>query len=217
MKMKIKNPLRNFFTPNEQKMLLFLGLVILCGCFLDFFCGNSLQASSTDLDSLKQTVKIDKPLCLDIRIATKEELICLPGIGEKRAEDIIAYRENHPFTSVNEIMKVKGIGAKTYMNILPDLLVFGDSTNFKLAASETGSVKSPKTTNSKKENSSLVNINTAGMEELCTLIGIGEVKAKAIIDWRKENGRFNTIEDITKVKGIGAKTLEKNRERLTVE
>lgn len=215
--MKVKNPLRNFLTPNEQKMLLFLALAILCGCFLDFFFGKPLMASSTDLDSLKQTVKIDKPLCLDIRIATKEELICLPGIGEKRAEDIIAYRETHPFASVNDIMKVKGIGAKTYMNILPDLLVFGDSTNYKLVNTQTDSPKTAKSAKTKTDNNAIVNLNTATLEELCSLSGIGEVKAKAIMEWREENGKFTSIEDITKVKGIGAKTLEKNRERLTVE
>jgi len=43
------------------------------------------------------------------------------------------------------------------------------------------------------------------------------VKAQAIIDWREENGSFETIEDIMKVKGIGAKTFEKNKDRLTVK
>ena len=215
--MKLKNPLRNFLTPDEQKMLLFLGLIILCGCFLDYFGWNPLQASSTDLDSLKQVVKEDKPLQLDIRIATFEELLCLSGIGEKRAKDIIAYRETNPFTSVNQIMNIKGIGAKTYAKILPDLLAFGDTTNFKLASTPSSTSKIKNKTSSKAENTSIININTANLEELCTLSGIGKVKAQAIIDWRKENGSFANIEDIMKVKGIGTKTLEKNKDRLTVK
>jgi len=215
--MKLKNPLRNFLTPDEQKMLLFLGLIILCGCFLDYFGWNPLQASSPDLDSLKQVVKEDKPLQLDIRIATFEELLCLSGIGEKRAKDIIAYRETNPFTSVNQIMNIKGIGAKTYAKILPDLLAFGDTTNFKLASTPSSTSKIKNKTSSKAENTSIININTANLEELCTLSGIGEVKAQAIIDWRKENGSFANIEDLMKVKGIGPKTLEKNKDRLTVK
>ena len=215
--MKWKNPLRNFLTPDEQKILLFLGLTILCGCFLDYFGWNPLQATPADLDSLKQVVQEDKPLQLDIRIATFEELLCLSGIGEKRAKDIIAYRETNPFTSVNQIMNIKGIGAKTYAKILPDLLAFGDTTNFKLASTPSSTSKIKNKTSSKAENTSIININTANLEELCTLSGIGKVKAQAIIDWRKENGSFANIEDLMKVKGIGPKTLEKNKDRLTVK
>ena len=63
----------------------------------------------------------------------------------------------------------------------------------------------------------LININTATVEELTALTGIGEVKAKAIVEYRKENGRFSCIEDITNVSGIGEKTLEKNINKITVD
>ena len=49
-----------------------------------------------------------------------------------------------------------------------------------------------------------VNINTAGIEELKALKGVGEGKAQAIIDYRKDQN-FTSIEDIKKVKGIGDK------------
>ena len=48
----------------------------------------------------------------------------------------------------------------------------------------------------------LININTASMEELMTLPGIGEVRAAAIIEYRQKVGNFQTIEDIMNVKGI---------------
>lgn len=64
--------------------------------------------------------------------------------------------------------------------------------------------------------SDLININTASVEELMTLDGIGEVKAKAIVDYRAENGYFKSIDDLVLVSGIGEKTLEKNRDRITV-
>ncbi len=61
-----------------------------------------------------------------------------------------------------------------------------------------------------------ININTATISELMTLDGIGEVKAKAIVEYREQNGYFKSIDDITLVKGIGEKTLEKNRDKITV-
>jgi competence protein ComEA len=62
-----------------------------------------------------------------------------------------------------------------------------------------------------------VNINQADIVTLAeNLKGIGMKKAKAIVEYRKENGNFNTIDDITNVKGIGPKTLQKNRESLSV-
>ena len=48
----------------------------------------------------------------------------------------------------------------------------------------------------------LININTATLEELSTLTGIGATRAKAIIDYREKNGPFNTKEDLMLVNGI---------------
>ncbi len=61
-----------------------------------------------------------------------------------------------------------------------------------------------------------ININTATIEELVLLKGVGEAKAKAIINYRKENGDFKSVEDLVKVKGIGEKTVEKLAVDLTV-
>ena len=55
----------------------------------------------------------------------------------------------------------------------------------------------------------VVNINTAGVKELETLPGIGPVKAQAIVDYRGENGDFESVDELDEVKGIGEKTLEK--------
>jgi competence protein ComEA len=63
----------------------------------------------------------------------------------------------------------------------------------------------------------IVHINQANASTFAdNLIGIGMVKAKAIVRYRKDNGNFETVDDLTKVKGIGTKTVEKNRANLTV-
>lgn len=61
-----------------------------------------------------------------------------------------------------------------------------------------------------------ININTASLAELVTLPGIGPVKAQAIIDYRNQNGPFRAVDDLLKVSGIGPKTLETIRDKITV-
>lgn len=62
-----------------------------------------------------------------------------------------------------------------------------------------------------------VNINTAQIEELSTLPGIGEATANKIIEYRKENGKFEKIEDIKNVAGIGDSKFQNIKEMLKVK
>lgn len=63
----------------------------------------------------------------------------------------------------------------------------------------------------------VININRAGEGELTSLHGIGSSKAQAIILYRDMFGGFNTVDELANVKGIGPKTIEKNRARLSVQ
>ena len=71
--------------------------------------------------------------------------------------------------------------------------------------SEKGSSTNTSVSNSKQ---GTININTATLEELQTIKGIGKKKAEAILQYRKEHGAFRTKEDLLQVKGIGKKALE---------
>ena len=71
--------------------------------------------------------------------------------------------------------------------------------------SEKGNMSNTTPSNSKQ---GTVNINTATLEELQTIKGIGKKKAEAILQYRKEHGAFRTNEDLLQVKGIGKKALE---------
>jgi len=62
----------------------------------------------------------------------------------------------------------------------------------------------------------MVNINTATIEELATLTGVGKAIAQRIVEYRQANGLFKSVEQLKNVKGIGEKILEKNMGRLTV-
>lgn len=61
-----------------------------------------------------------------------------------------------------------------------------------------------------------ISLNKATKEELMTLTGIGEAKAKDIINYRDKNGGFKTIEDLKKVNGIGDSIFAKIKENITV-
>ncbi len=129
---------------------------------------------------------------IDLNKASIEELMTLTGIGPSKAKAIIEYREQKKFETIDEIMKVRGIGEKTFEKIKERLVVDGDK---KLDSNEGKDEK--------------IDINTAGIDELAKLPGIGPSKAKSIVDYREKHGKFRTYEDLLNVSGIGEKTLEK--------
>ena len=61
-----------------------------------------------------------------------------------------------------------------------------------------------------------VDINTAGIEELQSLPGIGPSLAQRIVDHRREHGPFRRVEDLLEIKGIGERSLDRMRDRITV-
>lgn len=63
----------------------------------------------------------------------------------------------------------------------------------------------------------LVNLNTATLAELDSLPGIGQVTARAILDYRARHGAFRVLSDLDKIKGIGPATIERLRPLVTVD
>jgi len=59
-----------------------------------------------------------------------------------------------------------------------------------------------------------VNINSADVETLTQLKGVGEKKAADIVAWREANGTFTSVEQLLEVRGIGPAILESNRDRI---
>ena len=145
---------------------------------------------------------------VNINPASIEELKELSGIGEAKAAAILAYREEHGvFTDIGEIKNVSGIGDKLFEDIR------GSITAGKVGETPPQSTVSETT---EPPETALININTAPIEELKKLSGIGDVKAAAIIAYREEHGAFGDISEITNVSGIGEKTFEKISGQITV-
>ena len=88
--------------------------------------------------------------------------------------------------------------------------------SFNASAVESKSQSEP-VAEAQQATSALINLNTADAATLqAELVGIGEVKAQAIVDHRTSNGPFASVDELLEVKGIGPATLEKNRARLSV-
>jgi competence protein ComEA len=63
-----------------------------------------------------------------------------------------------------------------------------------------------------------VDINTASAEQIAeAMVGVGASKAEAIVAFRKEHGAFKTVDDLALIKGVGEKTVEKNRANVMVK
>jgi competence ComEA-like helix-hairpin-helix protein len=93
-------------TLQEKKVLLFLSFLFVVGLGVTVFKKSS--GCNSCLFDIYSDKKTSGPL--DINKATREELVALPGIGERTAENIILYRSaNGPFRSAEELRKVKGV------------------------------------------------------------------------------------------------------------
>ena len=169
------------------------------------------QSSASSVSSEKND---DKPI--DINTAAAEELQRLSGIGEVKARAIVEYREEHgEFADISEIKNVSGIGEKLFDSIR-DRITVGNVSIPTHNDAPINSVPEDNSANAVQNASFPININTASADELRALSGIGEVKARAIVEYRKEHGEFADISEIKNVSGIGEKIFANIRADITV-
>lgn len=140
----------------------------------------------------------------------KDEMVIII-YSKKEIED---YNKNE--SEQKEIIKYQIIEKECVCpNAINDACI---SENDDLSSNENVYKEEKEINNSTEENNDdnkLVNINSATIDELTTISGLGEKKAEAIIEYRKEN-KFTTIEDIKNVSGIGEALFEKIKDYITV-
>ena len=144
------------------------------------------------------------------------ELTALPGIGESRARAIVAHRvANGPFASVQAITAVAGIGEGILARIRPHVIVSLSSSPSAPVGAGVQGEPPPLVTRAPAAAGGLVNVNTAGVDELMSLPGIGEVLAQRIVEHRRAHGLFRRPEDLEAVHRIGPRTVERLRPLIT--
>ena len=84
------------------------------------------ESDTTSQTSSRSSASLEGQI--NINTATMAELEALPGVGPAIAERIVSYRKDNPFKQRNQIMRVKGIGEKTFAKIKDYLVVEGDTT-----------------------------------------------------------------------------------------
>lgn len=139
---------------------------------------------------------------IDLNSAALEDLMFINGIGEVTAGKIIEYANTTGFYSVDDLIKIDGIGNKKLESIRPYVTVIVQN-NTETTSAEV------------YENQKQIDLNTATIEELTTIDGIGQVTAEKIVDYARTSG-FNSVEDLLNINGIGEKKLESIRPYVTV-
>ncbi len=143
---------------------------------------------------------------IDVDRASAEELTRLPRIGPAVAARIVGEREvRGPFGSLEALGRVSGIGPATLEALRPHVSFSGRPEPRWVLGSDPGVGTAAK-----------VRLNTATERELLQLPGIGPARARAIVDDREANGPYRTLEELSRVPGIGPGILQQLRGRVIV-
>ena len=121
---------------------------------------------------------------VDLNAATVDELHAIKGIGKSRALEIVRYRDKHgPFMSLDELAQVPHMGDMPWGEL--------DQVKQSLTLEIPGDVAPPTAPEAPK-----VSINTANVEELRSVEGVGAERAQEIVDWREKYGRFRDVNEL---------------------
>src|SRR5262249_55183092 len=120
---------------------------------------------------------------VDVNSATVDELHAVRGLGKTRALEIVRYRDKHgPFTSLDQLAGVPHMGDMPWGEL--------DQVKLKLTVRIEGEAP-PIVPDAPK-----VNVNTANVEELRSVEGVGAERAQEIVDWREKYGRFKDLSEL---------------------
>lgn len=170
--------------------------------------------SSTSLTETAQTTEYTPDVPIELNNATIEELTWLPGIGETTAIKIIFYAQQYGFYSVDDLLNIPGIGEAKLDKIRP--YVYVDTSGLPQKTTTTASVTTTAVTTTEYKPKLPIELNSATIEELTWLPGIGETTAIKIVVYAQQYG-FYSVDDLLNVSGIGKDKLDKIRPYVYVD
>ncbi len=151
---------------------------------------------------------------IDPNVASEIELDRLPGIGPALARAIIRSRDGEgPFRSLQDLERVPGLGSSSVKRLAALVSLPATAERRPKRGGEVSRSGQPESSRKWKQK---LDLNRATVEQLEALPGIGPARAKAIVRWREEHGRFANLEALSEVRGIGRATLERLRPLLKV-
>jgi competence protein ComEA len=122
---------------------------------------------------------------VDLNAATVDQLHAINGIGKSRALEIVRYRDKHgPFMSLDELARVPHMGDMPWGEL--------DRVKLELTVRIPGDVVAPPTA----PDAPKVDVNSANVEELRSVEGIGPERAQEIVEWREKYGRFRDVNEL---------------------
>ena len=204
-----------------KKVLSIIGGVL--AVIVIILVGRGMMASSTKekvmVTNAVNTTRVEETTTMmpqNCYVDIKGEVL-RPGVYEfsceSRIQEVIkkagGFTEEADETKINLAQKISD-----KMQIIVPNLHSKQEEGVTEGNSEKGNSSNTTPSNSKQ---GTVNINTATLEELQTIKGIGKKKAEAILQYRKEHGAFRSKEDLLQVKGIGKKALEAIESQVTFQ
>ena len=231
--MNIKENLKTFFYLHKNKFIV-LFIVIISLCFMNIKKPNEEVKITSYIETKEEKSDVKNSCLVDVKGEVKK-----PGVYELDSDSRVidalnmaglTKESNTKFINLSKIIsdemvifiysndEVNNMLESTNVESICDVVhnnACVDSEESIIYDKGMDKVESNLLNKSEEENDNIININTATLEELLTLSGIGESKAKSIIEYRAKTP-FNKIEDIMNVSGIGESLYNKIKENITV-
>ena len=203
--------IKDFIYFNRKEILITTISIIVFICYIIFNSGNTKENDNAIVkeEILKEEKEDKNDITEEVKVVVdiKGEVI-KPGTYEmvlgKRVIDVI--NESGGLT-----LKADTSSINLSEKITDEMLIVIPSID-----DEKSEIVNNKIPSKKEPNDGKISINTGSIDELKRIKGIGEVKAKSIIEYLNQNGKFKSIEEIKNVNGIGNSTFEKIKNYIKV-